>query len=400
MTTPSIRPDAPPEETSLSRKDYRLSLTAVISCTAIAGVGLGITLPLLAVAIERMGVSSTLLGLNTAMPALASLIFVPIIPYLLRFIPAVPFLLTCICVSTVCMITYPLFPDIGSWFIIRFINGVAIAGLFMVSETWINELARETHRGRMIGLYAAILSGGFALGPILLLIVGYDGIAPYVTISALIALGAIPLVMARHLAPNLVQRPNRNMLSIITLAPTAILGALMYGALEAEMLSLMTVYGLRVGLPLDLSTLVLTIFGAGNIACQIPIGMLADRIDRRLLLLLCAGVSFLGALSLPFVITNPWIFVPTFFIFGGVVTGLYTVGLILVGQRFKGSNLALANAAYILLYSVGSLAGPVLGGVFMDIWDPHGLAVSMVLLTGIYILLAGYRYFSSPTQKI
>src|SRR5690606_36755794 len=146
--------------------------------------------------------------LNTAMPALATFVFTPFIPGLLRRVPAITFLLGCIAVSAIAMPAYYLFPSIWLWFFIRFVNGLALTGLFVVSEFWINTLADEKNRGRLIGIYGTVLSCGFASGPILLFLVGTEGVAPFATVGTLILIGALPLVIfGRGLAPRVTERP-------------------------------------------------------------------------------------------------------------------------------------------------------------------------------------------------
>jgi MFS family permease len=126
--------------------------------------------------------------------------------------------------------------------------------------------------------------------------------------------------------------------------------------------------------------------------------MWSDRTDRRLVLLFCASIGLLGTLALPFVMHSVWFFAPSLFFFGGVVVGMYTVGLTLLGERFKGANLAAANAAFVMMFSLGALVGPPMAGVAMDLWNPHGLIVAMSGLCGLYVLVAGWRYLTAPRQ--
>tara|TARA_R110002110_G_scaffold68731_8_gene185861 strand:- start:16925 stop:18142 length:1218 start_codon:yes stop_codon:yes gene_type:complete len=381
----------------LTPAERRRSLVAVIACITVVGMALGVSIPLLALLMERADVSASVIGLNTAMPALATFVFTPFIPNLLRRVSANGFLLVCILVSALAMPAYYAFPNVWLWFPIRFINGLALTGLFVVSEFWINTLADEKNRGRLIGIYGTVLSGGFAAGPVLLFLVGTEGPAPFLTIGGLIAAAAIPLVVfGRGLSPRITERPSRSFLSFLIAAPAATLAGLLYGAIETNVFNLLPIYGVRIGMTEQTAAFILSIFAAGNILFQIPIGMWADRADRRLVLLVCALTGLVGILAIPFVTHSLVLFAPTLFIFGGVVVGLYTVGLTLLGERFKGADLASANAAFVMMYSIGALVGPPLSGAAMDLWDPHGLILSMAGLCGLYVLVAGWRYLTAP----
>jgi len=73
-------------------------------------------------------------------------------------------------------------------------------------------------------------------------------------------------------------------------------------------------------------------------------------------------------------------------LWGGIVMGIYTVGLTIIGERFKGSELVGANAAYVILYSLGLLLGPSVQGVALDAWNPHGLLVALGGICALYVL--------------
>jgi len=382
----------PPATGELSQRDRRLSLAAVIACITSVGIGLGVSIPLLAILLERQGVSSTLIGLNTAMPALATLIATPFISPLLRRIPTGTFLLICLGVSAACMPLYFVFPNVWMWFPIRFVSGMALAGLFVVSEFWINQLADNKNRGLLMGIYGTILSAGFAVGPVVLLTVGADGLSPFLVVSVLTLLSSIPILFALNLAPQVTERPSRGLLAFLTVAPAATLAGLVYGATETNIFNMLPIYAMRVGHTESVAALILAVFAAGSMIFNIPIGMASDRFDRRTVLLICATFGFVGTALLPVVSQNIMVFLPTLFIFGGVVVGMYTVGLAMLGERFRGADLAAANAAFVLMYSTGALIGPPVAGAAMDIWNPHGLAIAMASICALYLLVVGWRW--------
>ena len=370
---------------------WRVAAALIASITA-ASASIGMIIPLLAVSMERMDISGTIIGLNSAMPALAALVALPFIPKLLTLIPVRWFLPGCLLLSISCLFLYGWFPNVWIWFPLRFVNGFAIAGLMVVSETWLNVIAEERWRGRLIGAYATFFALGFALGPILFRFTGIDGFLPYLAACGVLSLALPPLLLVPKTPPKELEAPpSVAMFRLLSLAPAALLAVLVFGVLEAEMLTMLSIYALRMGLSELNSILTITVFAAGNVVWPMPLGYLADIIDRRLVLLFCALSGLVAALLLPFIITTPSVFFPVLFLFGGIVSGLYTVALTLIGQTFQGANIASANALFLVLYSLGALLGPIVGGVSMDIWDPHGLAVSMILISGSYALLLGWR---------
>jgi MFS family permease len=137
----------------------------------------------------------------------------------------------------------------------------------------------------------------------------------------------------------------------------------------------------------------------GNVALQIPLGLMSDRIrDRRVLLAIMGIIGLCGSLLLPFV-SSSWIPLAVLLvIWGGVVAGLYTVGLSLLGQRFSGSDLAAANAAFIFFYAIGTIAGPAAIGAGMDLDGSQGFALVITAFFAVFVVFALYRLIFHPRR--
>ncbi|MDE1174536.1 MAG: MFS transporter [Parvibaculaceae bacterium] len=376
----------------LTPRERRSSLIAVIACITVTGLSLGATMPLLSISLASQGVSSSLIGLNTAMPQIANLMITPFIPRLLRRYGVMKFLITAVLISACAVPTFYLIPNLGAWFVIRFVMGFGGTGLFVVSEFWINQLATQENRGKLMGLYGTILSCGFALGPFLLIFTGHKGFLPFAMIGGISLFGLVPLVLfGSGLTPKIEGRPKHSFIAILFAAPAATLAGLVYGATETDIFNLLPVYALRSGHTEQMAALILSVFAAGNIFCQMPLGYIADKMNKRLLLLICASAGLAGTIAMPFAIHSVWTFVPVLFLYGGVVAGLYSVGLTYLGERFRGADLAAANSAFVMMYAMGALTIPPLSGIAMDWWDPHGLMLVMGAICLVYIVIAGVR---------
>jgi MFS family permease len=137
--------------------------------------------------------------------------------------------------------------------------------------------------------------------------------------------------------------------------------------------------------------------GLGNVLLQIPLGMASDRVrDRRVMLCACALVGLAGTLALPFIAGNWWITAAVLFVWGGVVAGLYTIGLAHLGSRLSGRDLASANAAFVFCYGFGMLVGPQAIGLGMDGFGPHGFSHVLAVFFAAYALLVALRVAGGP----
>jgi MFS family permease len=159
-------------------------------------------------------------------------------------------------------------------------------------------------------------------------------------------------------------------------------------------MSLLPIWGVRSGLSERMAAGTLSAIYFGAIALQVLIGWLSDRIARLAVLRLCGAVGLVGAVALLSLPASPLMLFGLLFAWGGVASGIYPVALSMAGDRFRGGDLVSVNAAMIIAYGLGGLAGPPLGGVAMDIRNPQGLLWLFVVL--FVALLIGTRRWVSP----
>jgi MFS family permease len=373
-----------------SLSSQRLTLAAAITLIALVGFSLSLFIPLLSLTMERMGVSATMSGLNTAIAGVGTLVAVPFVPRLASRFGIRALILGSVLISSLTAIGFYALP-FASWFPLRFLFGVSIGTLFVLSEYWITAAAPPDKRGLVMGIYATVLSLGFASGPLLLTLTGTTGFLPYGVGALLFLLALLPLAFSGSAMPDLEQHGRSRVLSVMGTVPVATCAALVFGAIETGGFALFPVYGLRNGLTDVTAATLISIVAAGNVISQIPIGWLSDHLDRRVVLLMCALVGVAGCLAMPFALYDFRIFATVLFIWGGFTGGLYTVGLAHLGSRFKGTELVSANAAFVMLYSVGLVAGPPLVGLSMDWFGTHGFAFALATMLAAYAALVTHR---------
>lgn len=280
----------------------------------------------------------------------------------------------------------------------RFANGAALAILFVTSEFWINTVADEHRRGVVMGLYAAVLSIGFAAGPALLLLTGTEGVFPFAAGAAIMLIGLLPVFLGSVAAPVL-DRPDREFTAFLFTAPLVILAAFVFGAVEAAGMSFLPLLGSRLGLAETDAALLVTLVALGNIALQVPIGLAADRVDRRVVLLGCALAGIAGSILLPLIGSSLWLAALILLPWGGAVSGLYTVGLTHLGSHFSGASLAGANATFVMFYSLGIAVGPAATGIAMDFLPILGLPLALAVLFLIYVAVASVRLLQGTARQ-
>ena len=367
------------------------SLVAVIAAILGIGVAVGAIVPLISLLMERQGYSSVVIGLNSLMFPLAVVVIGPFVPGLAARLGA----LASICLSTAVLAGLTLLlafvPIQPAWFLLRFLMGAAGAVGWIISETWINLMATDANRGRVMAVYATVLAVGFAAGPLVIRAIGIDGILPFVIIAGLLGASALPVLWARDVAPPMPSHSIRGVLRLIAVAPMIMLAGLAGGAIESAGYTLLPVYGVKLGLTEATAVLMLTMYYAGNLVLQIPLGMLADRFDRRRALVACFVVALACPVLLPLTMSlEPlrWVILVAW---GGATMAIYTLSLAVMGESFPRAELAAANAAFVIMYEVGSVGGPFVGGAAMDLAGPQGLMLVLALVAAAYLAFMTVR---------
>ncbi|MHB2265132.1 MFS transporter [Aliihoeflea sp. PC F10.4] len=377
-----------------------LSVSAAIAAISVVGIAIGLGVPLLSVILESRGHSATMIGLNTAVAGLASIAAAPCAtPLAARFGTGLT-MLAMIVVGACAFTGFYFLPHFWMWFPLRAILHFAITIVFILSEFWIATSAPPAKRGLILGVYATVLSLGFAFGPWLFSQVGSQGFLPFGITFAIVMLATIPVLAALKESPRLDAQPTgTRFIGYIWLVPMATGAVLVFGAVETGGFALFPVYGTRIGYTEAEAALLLTAVGLGNVMMQIPLGLLSDRIgDRRHLLIACAAIGLVGMFLLPFAAHDWYLTAGLLFLWGGVVAGLYTVGLAHLGSRLSGRDLASANAAFVLCYGIGMLAGPQAIGIGMDLFGPNGFGYAIMVFFAGYLALGFMRLGSRPVR--
>jgi MFS family permease len=365
------------------------SICAAIAAIAAVGTAIGLGLPLFSMILEKQGISSTMIGLNSAMAGVASMLAAPLTTRLAHRYGVAKTMMVAVVISSVSALSFYFANQFWMWFPLRIVFHGSTTMLFILSEFWINATAPAKRRGQLLGIYATGLGLGFAVGPLVFSAVGSEGITPFAVGAGIIMLAAIPIFLARHESPTLDDEANHNFLRFIWLVPMASAAAFVYGSVQVGGLSLFPIYATRIGFTESQAGFLLTIMAIGSIAFQIPVGMLSDRVrNRRLLLGAMALFGLICTFLLPFAVSN-WFTTATLLLFwGACVSGMYTVGLSHLGSRLKGSDLVGANAAFIFCYAIGTIAGPQSVGAAMDLKGPDGFAWALAAFFALYVVLS------------
>jgi MFS family permease len=357
--------------------DWR-NLIAAIAAITVFGFALGQMFPLLSLILEARGYSDDVIGLNAAMSPAGILLSSFIIAPVARRFGARNLALGAAFASALIILGYKVFPSLAAWFVLRLLHGIMISTLFVLSEVWIVRYASGRHRGKIVAGYASVLSASFAAGPALIAWIGIEGWLPFLIGAAVLVAAMVPLSLVREDRREIHGSEKQSLLKFAPKAPFLLLAVVVFATFDVATLSLLPVYGIRIGLDVAVAASILTVLIAGNVFLQFPIGWLADVLPKWLVMAGCAMVTALLCFAMPASMGTAWMW-PLLLVVGAAGYGIYTVALADLGDRFSGDELIQGSAAFATMWGAGALIGALAGGWAMAAFGPHGLPVLLGL---------------------
>ncbi|SNS61127.1 Predicted arabinose efflux permease, MFS family [Pseudomonas segetis] len=352
------------------------------------GLALGVTMPLVSLRLESWGYGGFAIGVMAATPAVGVLLGASLAGRLAGRLGTTTLMQTCLLVGALSVAMLALVQNYTVWLLLRLLLGVALTMVFILGESWINQLAVEKWRGRLVALYGT----GYALsqlsGPLLLNALGTESDRAFWTGTGLLIGGSL-ILLGRTGAPKVDghSASSKGLLGFCSKMPAIAWAVALFAAFESMMLTLLPIYGLRQGFSQDVALFMVSVVVVGDAVLQLPIGWLADLMSRRNLFRGCGVVLLCSSLSIPLALHSPLIW-PVLVLFGASAGGLFTLSLIQIGERFRDDALVRANAHVSQLWGIGCLLGPLLTGAASQWVSGHALPLLMALGAAGFVVLA------------
>jgi len=286
---------------------------------------------------------------------------------------------------------HPLYISAAGWMVLRLVLGFCIAGLMLVVESWTNSRATSENRGKLLATYMLLFYMAASAGQFLI-ILGDPGLHHLFIFSAiLICLSLIPVSLTRSPAPDLELQDRMSIENLWRVSALGVAGAVLSGVILSAFSALGPIYALQMGLRIEQVATFMGIAILAAMALQWPIGYISDFYERRKVLLILSGVGAAASILTAFMggLGAIWLYclVPLFY---GVAACLYPIALALTHDSSGQEKVVPTSATFLLVFGIGTIVGPILGGVSMSLFGPSGLFVFMtVALTLLTISAAG-----------
>ena len=287
---------------------------------------------------------------------------------------------------------HPLFLEVSYWMLLRLISGFCMAGLIIVTESWLNDATPSHQRGGVLSSYMMVNYMAAGCGQFLLNVGDVGQFELFSLASIIFSLALNPVLLTKQSAPTIAVDSKLSFDLLAKVGPLAILGVFVAGASNASVHAFAPVYALEVLgdtrlIPQFTATLLIS-----GLLLQWPLGRLSDRIGRGWLMIfvpICISISAIFViLATHYAPDLIWYAVACY---GAFLFTLYSIAVALIND-IVGPELRVKIAGAILIvYGLGAISGPIVVGPLIDLIGVQALFIVSVITSSLLAGLAVYR---------
>jgi len=289
-----------------------------------------------------------------------------------------------------------------AWAAMRIASGLCVAGCYTVIEAWLNAKVTNETRGRAMGSYRIVDMGGSLAAQLIIAVLPPAHYVSYNLLAILCCAALLPLTLTRASQPETPPAPRLRPKLAWRCSPLAVAGVLVAALSSASFRMVGPLYGQEVGLEIDQIAFFLAAFVLGGALAQYPLGWLADKYDRRWVLIwlsvaaiLSSGVTVstagLGTLA---VMTSAGIF-------GFTAFPIFSLSAAHAHDFADASERVELAAALMFFYAIGAIASPFAASALIENYGPSAL-FAMIALGHLGLILFGLgrmRTRPAPAQR-
>ena len=281
-------------------------------------------------------------------------------------------------------LVHVLFIDPLMWLIIRMVSGFCMAGMVMVTESWLNERATNRTRGQILSIYMITNYAAAGCGQFLLPLADPARFHLFSVTSIIFSLALVPVLLTRAAAPQPVKPHPMSLRELYRVSPFGVTGAFAAGLVNATFYGMGPVFAQHIGLTITATSIFMSVVILGGLLLQWPVGRLSDRIDRRRILVAVTFSTSLTCLAIAIVAgrSATWILFVLGTMYGSLSFTIYSLSAAHINDLADSSKLMQTASGLLMVYGLGAILGPVLAAALMGQTIPQAMFVYSAIVTG------------------
>ena len=279
--------------------------------------------------------------------------------------------------------------DPKAWALMRIASGVCVAGCYTVIEAWLQSKVTNETRGRAMGTYRIVDMGASLAAQMVISVLEPASYISYNLLAIICCAALLPITLTKSAQPETPSAPRLRPMLAVSRSPLAAAGVVVAALSSASFRMVGPVYGAEVGLAAQQIAWFLAAFVLGGALAQYPVGWLADKFDRRWVLiwlsaaavLSCVTTILLGVSSVTLIMLNAGIFGLTAF-------PIYSVAAAHANDFATSEERVELSAALMFFYALGAIAAPLFASNLIDWYGPSALFL-MIAVGHIILIVYG-----------
>lgn len=288
-------------------------------------------------------------------------------------------------------ILYPAIPDPIAWTLLRVAVGFCFSGVYVIAESWLNDISTNETRGQALSAYLIVQMVGIIAAQAFVNLADPSGYTLFVVISVLVSISFAPILLSVSAAPVFETTKRMTLRELYNVSPLGCVGIFFLGGIFAAQFGMAPVYGTERGLSLQDLSLFVAMTYLGGLVLQYPLGYISDHMDRRLLIALITGIAGV-ALLIGVNFTDSYaVLLALAFVMGGVSNPLYSLLIAYTNDYLDHEDMAAASSGLIFLTGVGAILGPFSVGYLMTNFGADSFFLFIAVMFLIVAAYATYR---------
>jgi MFS family permease len=276
--------------------------------------------------------------------------------------------------GTIGAIAHPMWIDVTFWTVLRILSGLCVAGCYTVIEAWFQAKLTNDNRGKVMGVYRVVDIGASSLAQMM---IGFLEPGAYVSYNLLAIMACaciLPLTLTTSKQPEAPSRPRLHPIRTAITSPLGVAGVIVAGVSSSSFRMAGPIYGQDVGLtPIQIGQFLAAVL-VGGAATQIPVGWLADKYDRRWVLLWLSVTSIAICFAIAWVnSSDPTTIYTMAFLFGLFTFPIFSVSVAHANDFTTPEERVELNASLMFCYGIGAIFSPLIASALIQNYGPAAL---------------------------
>jgi MFS family permease len=272
------------------------------------------------------------------------------------------------------LLAHMLVIDAYAWALMRVASGMCVAGCYTVIEAWLNAKVTNETRGRAMGGYRVVDMGASLAAQLMIGVLEPASYVSYNLLALLCCASLLPLTLTTASQPETPDAPRLRPKLAWVKSPLAVGGVMVAGLTSGAFRMVGPIYGQEVGLSAGQIGYFLAAFVLGGALAQYPAGWLADKYDRRWVLIWLSVVSILScALTIGVSGAGTGAVMLGAVLFGFTTFPIFSVAAAHAHDFASGAERVELSAALMFFYALGAIASPLLASDLIERFGPTAL---------------------------